>query len=114
GGWRGVDGGHGFGEGSEWGGEVGELTVEVLLALALIAQLVDGGEIHRAEPLDVGACGAEALFPGRDVSLRWQLRLHGGELATALRELLGERRTAHVRLLRRETRLLHRLACRLH
>src|SRR5215472_8193530 len=51
-----VDAPHGLCQRIERRGEIGELTVEVLLALTLLAQLVDGGEVHGAEPFDVGAC----------------------------------------------------------
>ena len=46
-------------------GEIGELAVEILLALALFLQLVDGGEVHLAELLEVGARGVQRFLPTR-------------------------------------------------
>ncbi len=109
-----VDAPHRLGQRVERGGEVGELTVEVFLALRLLAQLVDGGEVHRPEPLDVGARLGEDYFPGGDIRLGAQPGEHHGELAAGGDELLGERGAAHVGLLRGEARLLHRFARSLH
>src|SRR5690606_13578302 len=44
-------------------GEIGELRVEVLLALGLLLELVDRGEIDRAETLDLPLDRFERLAP---------------------------------------------------
>ena len=36
-------------------GQIRELAVEIFLALGLLLQLIDGGEVHLAELLDVPA-----------------------------------------------------------
>src|SRR4029077_3797458 len=95
-----VDAPHGFGERIERRREIGELAIEIFLALALIAQLIDRGEVHRAESLDIATRVGELLLPGGHIRVRRKLRLHARELAAGLRELLGERRAPHVRLLR--------------
>ena len=109
-----VDAPHGLIERGERGGEVGKLAVEILLALRLFLELIDGGEIDLTEPLDVGARLLQGLLPGRYGGRRVEVGQHLGELATGLRELLGQGRAAHVRLLRREARRVHGLARRAH
>src|SRR4029077_10860453 len=74
-----IDTPHRFGEGIERRGEIGELAIEVLLALALVAQLIDRGEIDRTEPLGVGAGLGELLLPGKNIRIRGELRLHLAE-----------------------------------
>src|SRR5205807_2549228 len=79
--------------------EVGVLTVEILLALRLLLELVDGGEIDLSELLDLGTRLGERLLPGRHVGARLEPGEHLAEVAAGLRELLGERRPPHVSLL---------------
>ena len=59
-----VDLAHGLFERAERRGDVGELPVEVFLALARFLQLVDGGQVHLAQLLEVRARGGQRFLPG--------------------------------------------------
>src|SRR6056297_2392529 len=92
--------------------QVGQLGVEVLLALGLFLEFVDRGEIDGPEPLDAGAELVQVLFPdlGRGILLhlledRLQLEAGSGEL-------LGHAFAAHPYLLGRHAHLVDALAGR--
>src|SRR5690606_19189110 len=93
-------------EGLERLGEILELSVEVFLALGLLLELIDRGEIHLTEPLDLAGKLGEAALPFGDIRL-WrhflvdllQIELRGAEL-------LEQRFAPHLQLLRRQAHVL--------
>src|SRR5579863_182751 len=94
-------------DGVERGGQVVELPIQVLLALGLLLELVDRGEVDLAEPLDARARLGEPVLPCRDRRIGREGLLHFRELEARLRELLGERLAPDTVLLRGEPRRLH-------
>ena len=70
-------------------GEVGELAVEVFLALGLFLELVDGRQVHLAQLLEVAA-GRQRLFPGWRRRHRPRAREDLGQLETRGGELLDQ------------------------
>ena len=96
-------------ERGERGGHVGELPVEVFLALARFLELVDGGEIHLAQLLEVGARVVQRLFPGRHRGIGRETRENFGEVEARGGELLDDAFATHARFLRLQARLFHRL-----
>jgi hypothetical protein len=89
----------------ERGGDVGELPVEVFLALAGLLELVDGGQVHLAQLLEVDARRVQRFFPGRDRGVRGETGEDLGELETRGGELLRQALAAHARFLRGHARL---------
>ncbi len=85
-----VDPAHGLLEGIQRRGEVRVLAVEVLLALGLLLQLIDRGEIHLAELLQVDAHLRERLLPLRHARLFREPRVNLRKLEARLGKLLGE------------------------
>ena len=107
-----VDLAHRLFERGERGGDVGELAVEVFLALARFLQLVDGREVHLAELLEVGARAVQRFFPGRHRGIGGETGEDLGEVEARGGELLDEAFAAHARFLRDQARLFHRLRAR--
>ncbi len=97
-------------EGVERLGEVSELPIEVFLALGLLGQLLDGGKVDRAEPLDLSRDLGERRFPGGCTRLGRDLRPDVVELEPRGRELLEHRVAPQLGLLHREADLLEGLA----
>ena len=90
--------------------QVGELAVEVFLALGLFLEFIDGREVDLAEPLDLLARLGEALLPGGDVRLRHETRSDVRQLEARRRELLEQRLAAQAQLLNRELHVLEQVA----
>ena len=87
-------------ERGERGSHVGELAVEVFLALARFLQLVDGGEVHLAQLLEIGAGAVQRLFPGRHRRIGGEAREDFGEVEARGGELLDDAFATHARFLR--------------
>src|SRR6185312_14273816 len=87
--------------------EVLELPIEVLLALAVLRELVDRREIDLAELPDRGASLGEPLLPGERIGIGGESLLDLLEREPRRRELLRERLAAHSNLLRAQACLLH-------
>src|SRR5580693_7454526 len=62
-----IDAAHRLIEGREGIGEIGELTVEIFLALGVLLELVDRSEVDLAELLEIRAQLGERLLPLRHV-----------------------------------------------
>ena len=107
-----VDLAHRLFERGERGGDVGELPVEVFLALARFLELVDGREVHLAELLEIGARALQRFFPGRHRGIGGQPGEDLREIEARGGELLHEAFAAHARFLRHQARLFHRLRAR--
>ena len=90
--------------------QVGVLAVQVFLALGLLLELIDRGEIHLAQPRHVGTHGAELVLPARRVRIRRQRRDDLREFMLGGHELLGERLAANPALLGRQARLFDGVA----
>src|SRR5690606_38541948 len=84
-------------EGLERLGQIGELSIEVLLALGLLFELVYGRKVDRAEPLDLPFDRLEILRPRGGRCLLRKLREHLLELEAGLPELLGDGFEPHLR-----------------
>ena len=87
-------------------GEVRELAVEVFLALGLLLQLVDGGEVHLAELLDVRLHALQRVFPDGHAGVGGQALLDLRQLEARGGELLRDGLATHARFLRGELALL--------
>ena len=103
---------HGLIEGVQCIRDIGELTIQIGLALVLRGELIDRGQIDLAELFDVQAQLLEPLLPGLRLRVRVEIREHGAELTTRSRELLEQSLASHARGLGREPRLFHGLARR--
>ena len=67
-----VDLAHGLLERGQRIGQVGELAIQVVLALGLLLELIDRGEIDLSQARHIGAQSIDLLLPGRDIRLRGQ------------------------------------------
>ena len=94
--------------------QVGELPVQVFLALGVLAQFIDRRKIDLPELLDLGARLGEGGLPFEHAGLGGKTGEHARQIGAGLGELLGQRRTPHVRLLGGQPRGIHRLARRVH
>src|SRR5690606_19796716 len=92
-------------------GEIRELRVEVLLALGLLLELVDRGEIDRPKALDLPLDRFERLVPDGRRRILGKLGEDLLELETGLLKLLGDGLETDLRLPRRESHRVRRLAC---
>src|SRR5690606_37265953 len=89
-------------EGLERLREILELRVEVLLALGLLLELVDRGEVDRAKALNLALDRLERLVPRRRRRVFRELREHLLELEAGFLKLLGHGLEADLRLPGRE------------
>src|SRR5690606_19061785 len=89
-----------------------ELSVEILLPLGLLLELVDRGEVDGAEPLDLALNRLEVLVPCSSRRLRRQLGQHLLELEARLVELLDDGLEPHLRLPGRKPHAVRRLTSR--
>ena len=94
-------------------GEILALTVEVFLALRLLLELADGGEIHLAETLDLALGLLQAGFPGFPCRFGAEPGDEIGQLEAGRRQLLGDALAPNADLLRRQARLIQCRASRL-
>src|SRR5690606_167529 len=92
-------------------GEIRELRVEVLLALGLLLELVDRGEIDRPKALDLPLDRFELLVPGGRRRILGKIGEDLLELEAVLLKLLGDGLEPELRLPRRESHRVRRLAC---
>ena len=90
--------------------KVGELPVEVLLALGLLLQLVDRRQVDGAETLDPFGDFHELLIPREDGRILGERGRHPLEIELGRRKLLDQRLAADTRLLHAETDLRERRA----
>src|SRR5262249_37287322 len=94
-----VDPPHRLIEGIQGGGQIGKLAIEVLLALALLLQLVNSREVYLTELLQVRTDLRQRMFPVWDAGVRRQILLDLSKLEMGLGELLRNRLATYARLL---------------
>ncbi len=73
-------------------------------------QLIDGGEIHLAQLLEVGPCAVQRLFEGRHRRVGRETCEDFGQVESRGGELFNDTFATHSRFLRFQARLFHRLA----
>src|SRR5580692_13143150 len=86
------------------------LAIQVFLALSLLLQLVDRGEIDLTQARDFSAYLIELLIPGGDGRILGQALGDIHQFVLRSRELLDERLAPDAAFLRREARLLDGVA----
>ena len=91
-------------------GQVGELRVEILLAFRLFLELVDGGQVDSAEPLEPALELLERVVPHDFRRVRRQAERDLVEQEARRRELLAHGFRADLRFARGEAHVVGQLA----